>query len=270
MICDRPAMLLHNPAILRVAIAMPGLSQESTTGRGLNEIQSFLDRLNTLPSPQDIQIQSVALEPDQTRPVLENWYGRDAELHQLTTWQSNPSTRLIEMIGLGRYGKSSLAAKWLESESVYAAFPQHIWVNFTLAYPFRVFALWLLRELGHPADETTDQPTLITLLIKHLSAQPTLVVLDNLETLTQDGNTFEAYQQFLVRWLESGHQSLVVITSREQPDLPPNLLRRRSQTLRLKGLTPAAAVDLLRDQGVQGNDPELLEFAELTAGTPCC
>ena len=63
---------------------------ESTTGRGLNDIQTFLNQLPTLPSPEDIQIQSVALEPDQTRPVLEAWYGREDELNQLTAWQANP------------------------------------------------------------------------------------------------------------------------------------------------------------------------------------
>jgi len=126
---------------------------ESPTGRGLTEIQTFLNRLDSLPSPQAIQTQSVALEPDQSRPALEAWYGREAELNQLTAWQADSSTRLIDVIGLGGYGKSSLAAKWLESDPAATTYTQRIWVNFTLAYPFRVFALWLLRELGHPKAE---------------------------------------------------------------------------------------------------------------------
>jgi tetratricopeptide (TPR) repeat protein len=241
---------------------------EGSTGRGLEEVVTLLERIDTLPSPQGSSIQSVALEPDQTRPVLDSWVGREAELQTLTTWQQDGTVRLVEITGAGGYGKSSLAARWMESPPMQEALPRQIWVNFSVAYGFRVFALWLLRELGQSVDESIDQVSLMALLVRQLSAQGMLVVLDNLETLTQDGAVFDDYRQFLGRWLETGQQSLIVLTSREQPELPPNLRRQRCQTLPLKGLTPNAAVALLRDQGVQGSEAEMQEFALLTTGHP--
>ncbi|MBF2035999.1 MAG: trypsin-like peptidase domain-containing protein [Leptolyngbyaceae cyanobacterium T60_A2020_046] len=215
-------------------------------------------------SPRQSSIPAVALEPDQTRPVLTHWQGREQELADLSAWLAEPTVRLVEIIGVGGFGKSALAAKWLTQ--VQAVRTE--WVNFSLVYSFRVFGMWLLHTLGRPVDDRIDIATLIALLVQQLSAQPTLVVLNNLETLTADAATFADYRQFLMRWLEQGTTSQLVVTSREQPDLPPNLRRQRCRTQSLQGLTPDAAVALLRAQGVQGDEAELADFARLTDGHP--
>ncbi len=233
---------------------------ESPTGPGLTPVQAVVNSL-LLPAA----LSSPTLGPDQTRPVLDQWYGRDQELGQLATWFADPAVRLVEIIGLGGFGKSSLAAKALEQTPQPR---QQVWVNFSVVYSFQVFALWLLQQLGPAVDESTDKATLMRLLVERLSAQPSLVVLDNLETLTAEPTVFADYRQFLAGWLEQGTTSQLVLTSREQPDLPPNLRRQRCKTLPLQGLTATAAAALLRDQGVQGTEAELHAFATLTDGHP--
>ncbi|MFQ4138339.1 AAA family ATPase, partial [Nodosilinea sp. PGN35] len=232
---------------------------ESPTGPGLAPVQAAANSL-LLPTA----LTSPTLGPEQTRPVLDQWYGREQELGQLATWLADPAVRLVEIVGLGGFGKSSLAARWLESTPNTAG---QVWVNFSVVYSFSVFALWLLQQLGPAVDESTDKATLMRLLVERLSAQPSLVVLDNLETLTADA-AFADYRQFLTGWLEQGTTSQIVLTSREQPDLPANLRRQRCKTLPLQGLSPVAATALLRGEGVQGTEAELQAFATLTDGHP--
>jgi tetratricopeptide (TPR) repeat protein len=85
------------------------------------------------------------------------------------------------------------------------------------------------------------------------------LILDNLETVVQTAGD-SVYRQFLIRWLGSGNQSKILITSREQPSFVPNLTRR-CHWLRLGGLAEADAIQLVRvNYGLTGTNQELAEF----------
>jgi len=121
------------------------------------------------------------------------------------------------------------------------------------------FGRWLLENLEQPYDEKWNDETLIQQMIRGLITAPCLLILDNLETVVQTAGD-SVYGEFLSRWLGSGNQSKILITSREQPSFVANLTRR-CHWLRLGGLAEADAIQLVRvDYGLTGTNQELAEF----------
>ena len=160
------------------------------------------------------------------------------------------------MTAAGGYGKSALAVKFKEQ-----LIPNWrvLWVNFIQPYPLAQFGRWLLEQLGRAYDEKWDEETLIGQIIAGLIAEPCLLVLDNMETvIPAEGKS--VYGQFLSQWLGNGGNSKLLLTSREQPTLAPNLLPR-CYWLPLKGLAEADAIRLVtEDYGLTGTKKELAHF----------
>ncbi len=160
------------------------------------------------------------------------------------------------MTAAGGYGKSALAVKFKEQLT-----PDWrvLWVNFIQPYPLAQFGRWLLEQLGQAYDEKWDEETLIGQIIAGLIAEPCLLVLDNMETvIPAEGKS--VYGQFLSQWLGNGGNSKLLLTSREQPTLAPNL-RSRCYWLPLKGLAEADAMRLVtEDYGLTGTKKELAQF----------
>jgi tetratricopeptide (TPR) repeat protein len=160
------------------------------------------------------------------------------------------------MTAAGGYGKSALAVKFKEQLT-----PNWrvLWVSFIQPYPLAQFGRWLLEQLGRAYDEKWDEETLIGQIIAGLIAEPCLLVLDNMETvIPAEGKS--VYSQFLSQWLGNGGNSKLLLTSREQPTLAPNLLPR-CYWLPLKGLAEADAMRLVtEDYGLTGMEKELAHF----------
>jgi tetratricopeptide (TPR) repeat protein len=160
------------------------------------------------------------------------------------------------MTAAGGYGKSALAVKFTQQLT-----PDWrvLWVNFIQPYPLAQFGRWLLEQLGRDYDEKWDEETLIGQIIAGLIAEPCLLVLDNMETvIPAEGKS--VYGQFLSQWLGNGGNSKLLLTSREQPTLAPNL-QPRCHWLPLKGLAEADAIRLVtEDYGLTGTKKELAHF----------
>ncbi|GBF54898.1 tetratricopeptide protein [Microcystis sp. 0824] len=134
-----------------------------------------------------------------------------------------------------------------------------LWVSFRERYSVAQFGRWLLENLEQPYDEKWNDETLIQQMIRGLITSPCLLILDNLETVVQTA-VDSVYGEFLIRWLGSGNQSKILITSREQPSFVANLTRR-CHWLRLGGLAEADAIELVRvNYGLTGTNQELAEF----------
>jgi tetratricopeptide (TPR) repeat protein len=134
-----------------------------------------------------------------------------------------------------------------------------LWVSFRERYSVAQFGRWLLENLEQHYDKKWNDETLIQQMIRGLSISPCLLILDNLETVVQTA-VDSVYGEFLSRWLDSGNQSKILITSREQPSFVANLTRR-CHWLRLGGLAAADAIELVRvNYGLTGTNQELAEF----------
>ncbi|MDJ0595196.1 MAG: tetratricopeptide repeat protein, partial [Pleurocapsa sp. MO_226.B13] len=204
---------------------------------------------------------------DQSRPPLNNWQGRVEELKLLQDWtQRSHEIQVIGLIAAGGYGKSALAAKFCETVK---GFTQVIWSTFSKMYSFAIWGRWLLEQIGVQIDEKVSDEDLVILVSDRLAKNRYLVVMDNLETLIDQGGQWKdhAYRQFLVRWTGTTSPSVVLITSREQPSLPDNALNR-SIWQPLGGLSQREGADLLQALQVQGEISELESFVDRIDGHP--
>ncbi|MBD2743631.1 tetratricopeptide repeat protein [Coleofasciculus sp. FACHB-1120] len=200
------------------------------------------------------------------RPSLDCWQGRTEERQKIQGWMADGNIRLIGITGLGGFGKSTLAAKIYEEDS--AEFDKKFWVDVSRRVTFTELARRILLRLGlsAPTVEAIPELSLVDALVNHLREGRYLLVVDNLESLLQqDGQRLDAiYEEFFHGWLGCGGKSVILVTTREHPDLPEIKL----QWLPLPGLSPAEGANLLGALGILGTETELLDFAKKAEGHP--
>jgi tetratricopeptide (TPR) repeat protein len=204
---------------------------------------------------------TVSVVIDTSRPKVSHWQGRTEELTTLRHQLERVS--LVGIPGLGGYGKSALANQLYETSD----YPTKIWVTMSQLYRFSELGRWLLGKFGLQVEEQVDDEALATALTNCLTEQRSLVVLDNLETLL-DGHgqwRLPGYEAFLLKWLEYGRTSTILVTSREQPRLP---LGNSYWYPTLTGLKVAEGAALLRDYGVVGDEATMQAFVVLADGHP--
>ena len=158
------------------------------------------------------------------------FYGREEEMAQLSQWVLQERCRVVSVLGMGGIGKSALV----------------ISVTNRLLDHFEVVIVRSLRDAPACEDLLDDclqvfspvgavpyahSPAVpatlerrISLLLGYLRKVRTLLVLDNLEGLLQEGDVreplrcwLEGYGQLLHQVAEVGHQSCQLLTSRERP-----------------------------------------------------
>jgi len=196
--------------------------------------------------------------PDQSRRRLNCWQPRKDEVKEIKMWLEN-KVNLIGIKGFGGYGKSTLASYIFEDKSL--IFDQRIWINFSSqTYNFNQIGNWLLGELTknqNGLEQIIDDTQLINNLHHQMCTKSIFLVFDNLETLLNNQQWLDnSYYKFLIKWIEYGENSQILLTTREQPDLPIN---ESYKWLNLTGLTPESSIELLTQQKVQGRREDLLE-----------
>src|SRR5258708_29455134 len=180
-----------------------------------------------------------------------SFYGREQELALLSHWVLQERCRVVSLLGLGGIGKSALAVQ----------------VMHRLADQFDVVNFRSLRD-APSCEEVLDAclqvlsperlallpqslERRLSLLLAALPPPPVLLVLDNLESLLEEGEVrgrlrpgYEEYGRLLRRGGGTGHQSCLLLTSREKPAQLRGLegSRRPAPALRPGGLGAAAGL----------------------------
>ncbi|PZO42381.1 MAG: transcriptional regulator [Pseudanabaena frigida] len=191
--------------------------------------------------------------------------GRKEAIADLNIALADPKKAIACIVGLGGYGKSTLAAKlfggWSKDKRFWADLSQR-------SRDFREFATRAIAQLGQKSLEHVNNLPEAQLgyeLAAVLQSQSFLVVLDNLESLL-DGNLERVlWREFLENWANDGEGSKVLIATREEPNLPK--LRFFRYELR-DGLEDAEGAALLRDFGILGTEAELVAVAQRVGGIP--
>ena len=127
-----------------------------------------------------------------------------------------------------------------------------------------------MAHFGERVEEGVGDEVLAGLVASRLRASCCLVVMDNVETLlTAEGRRWqdEGYGQFLLDWLGEPGRSVVMVTSREEPDVPNNLMRY-CRWHSLDGLAVEAGVALLDELGVLGEKDAVSAFVTEANGHP--
>ena len=203
------------------------------------------------------------------------FYGREEELALLDLWVIKEGCRVVSVLGMGGIGKSALAVTLMHR--IATQFEVVIWRSLRDIPTCEVLLDECLQVLDpQPSGlESASLEQRINLLLEHLRTRRTLLVLDNLEMLLDEGTGrmrtgSEGYARLLQRIGETTHQSCLLLTSREKlADLVP-LEGSRSpvRALRLAGLDAHAGAQLLVEKDVVSSPPDQERLVEVYQGNP--
>ncbi len=209
--------------------------------------------------------------------TVPSFYGREWELSLLTEWVVTARCRVVSVLGLGGIGKSALAVTLMRR--VAAQFDVVIWRSLRDSPSCEALLDGCLQVLAPQAlgQASATLDARLDLVLEHLQRSRVLLVLDNLETLLEEGERagqmqpgHADYGKLLRRVAETGHQSCLLFTSREKPGVL--LAQEGSQApvraLRLARLDRVACGRLLAERGVTGTMAEQVALIEAYAGNP--
>lgn len=208
---------------------------------------------------------------------VSQFYGRTTELETLSQWIMGDHCRVVTLLGMGGMGKTALSVKL--AEQLQGEFEYVIWRSLRHAPFFHDKMTDCIKILSHQQITTLPASPYeqITCLIEYLRKSRCLLILDNFDTLLQQGKRtgcyregYEPYGELLWRLGETKHQSCVLLTSREKPTevaaLEGDGLPVR--TLALSGLEVAAGQTILTLKGLSGSDDETRQLVECYRGNP--
>ncbi|MBE9107325.1 NACHT domain-containing protein, partial [Nostoc cf. edaphicum LEGE 07299] len=212
---------------------------------------------------------------------VSQFYGRTTELETLSQWivrdacGGKQRARVVTLLGMGGIGKTALSVKL--AEQLQGEFEYVIWRSLRHAPFFHNKVTDYIKILSHQQVNTlpASPHEQITCLIEYLRKSRCLLILDNFDTLLQQGTGcyregYEPYGELLWRLGETQHQSCVLLTSREKPTeiaaLEGDALPVR--TLALLGLEVAAGQTILTLKGLSGSEEETRQLVECYRGNP--
>ncbi|HEY5005019.1 MAG TPA: NB-ARC domain-containing protein, partial [Ktedonobacteraceae bacterium] len=210
-------------------------------------------------------------------PVVLSFYGRAEEASMLTQWVIEEHCRVVSVLGMGGIGKSALAVHVMHQIAEH--FEVVIWRSLRDAPPCETLLDECLQLLAPRVlqNMSVSLEKRLGFLLECLRNRRVLLVLDNLETLLEEGQStgymrpsYEGYTQLLRRIAETEHQSCLLLTSREKPaDLVPlEGSRTWVRTLHLARLDNDACEHLLVEKDIVGNGAERTRLSEVYAGNP--
>jgi DNA-binding SARP family transcriptional activator len=258
-----------------------GLPPSEETTNLFEQIRAGTVRRDELLASTDAELEPVVSKSSSDRPHIDrheapdvpDFFGRESELAQLETWVVEERCRLIVVLGMGGLGKTTLTAKLthhLVDELTSDAFDQVLWRSLLNAPRLSDLLPEILQFLSRQQlnDIPSDLDQRFDLLLAYLREQRCLLILDNAESLLQEGAEagayrpdYEDYGQLFMRVAQHTHQSCLLVTSREAP-LALRRLAQEShhvQLLNLGALSTAAGQRLLLQRGLTEGSAPLID-----------
>ncbi len=192
-------------------------------------------------------------------PALVDFVGRTAELSTVRHWVLGEHCRLVGVLGMGGIGKTSIAARL--AQEVAPGFERVYWRGLRNAPPV---GEWFAGAIAFLSDQRVVPPegesNQLAALLQLLRERPSLIILDNFETLLEPGQRDSSYREGLAGYGsvlravgESSHQACIIVTSREAPPEWTMLGSRAVRTLELSGLEVSDGRVLLAPKHLSGD-----------------
>ncbi|MEA5528527.1 NB-ARC domain-containing protein [Dolichospermum sp. UHCC 0684] len=180
---------------------------------------------------------------------------------QLKSWILQDSCRLLGLFGMGGVGKTTLATQL--AQQIHDQFDYVFWRSVPTVPCFDNMITDLLSFVSHQKESKPN----INRVIHYLRTYRCLIILDNLETVLDVGNT--KYNHLLCIIAETNHQSCLIFTSRAKP-VQVTLLENWSlsvRCLRLHG-SSKIAFSLIQSKQLLGTEEQKFELCHLYSNNP--
>lgn len=192
---------------------------------------------------------------------ISTFYGRKKELKQLKSWILQDRCRLLAVVGMGGVGKTTLVTQL--AKQIQDQFDYVFWRSVHTIPNFDNMITDMLDFISHHQESKPN----INHLINYLRNHRCLIILDNLETALNAGDT--EYNKFFRIIAETQHQSCIIFTSRLKPP-PIKLLQKWSSSvhcLRLHG-SSEIAFPLLQSKQLLGTEKQKYQLCDLYSNNP--
>ncbi|AFY93127.1 NB-ARC domain-containing protein [Chamaesiphon minutus] len=187
------------------------------------------------------------------------FFGRAEQIDQLKNSVQGNTCKLIVLSGMGGIGKTALANQICESSD-----SKYIICRSLREMPPAIDVLSNFFDFLSDKNEGMDNLSLeliVDKIIFYISESPCLLILDNMESIMDIGEglgefqeSYKEYQYFIDRVVTSNHNSCLLVTSRECPNIVENLDRSTYLNIALTGLDRDSAVHFVKSKGLQDSE----------------